>query len=150
MTEPQLPDKLSALLRIAVRDAQKCEVSDEYVLDMSVWYAPSSKADDDTCSVCMAGAVMAQTLKASPHPEGRYPSGFDDATAGKLRAIDNMRMGDFIEAAQLLGVLTSSNQKHAALHECSSVVFSATSINSGRASWETYLKAANILEAVGL
>lgn len=57
-----LPNTLSGLLELAVQDAQKCEALPElYRLDMGQWHTPEA----GVCVICMAGAVIAQTLGVS-------------------------------------------------------------------------------------
>lgn len=58
-TLPSLP---SALIRLALSDLSKCESDPRYTIDMLTWH----EHIDGTCFVCLAGAVMAQTLSI-PH-----------------------------------------------------------------------------------
>lgn len=53
-----LPDKRSSLIRLAVADLEKCERDPRYVIDMGSWII----SVETTCSVCLAGSIMAQTL----------------------------------------------------------------------------------------
>lgn len=86
----KLPDKPSALIRLALKDLEKCERSRKYKINMSVWHEPNGK-----CSVCMAGAIMAQRLNCDPGKElAPWQDGlFDADTRGKLDAVDWFRMG---------------------------------------------------------
>lgn len=138
-----LPDKLSELLRVAVADAQKCEADPRYRLRMDRWHA--GMRDSPTCDVCMAGAVMAKTLGADPLCSVSPNSRPEDAS--KLRAIDQMRYGDFPAAASRLGI----NVDRAFLIPASRLVqdgFDALLLR--RASWSVYLGAARSLEEAGL
>lgn len=55
----ELPDTLSGLLRLAVKDARAIEKTAGYRLNMSKWVWPAS---DGVCEVCMAGAIMVRTM----------------------------------------------------------------------------------------
>jgi hypothetical protein len=144
MTE--LPNKLSALLRLAVADAQKCEaMPDVYTLDMLVWHAPKN----DRCAVCMAGAVIAQTLGVRPDQEREPGLDFEDHTENALDAINSMRGGYFRIAAEVLSV-DMANGAGAALDDAATVVRKAYVDGDRIAPWSTYLRAAEILEAAGL
>lgn len=62
MTETQLPDKKSELIRLAIADLEKCEQDPNYTIDMTRWHEPRY---DGVCQVCLAGSVMAKTLNAN-------------------------------------------------------------------------------------
>lgn len=66
-TKTKLPEKLSSILSIAIRqaveDLKKCEVDDRYVIEMSDWHV---HAVTGKCEVCFAGAVMAKRLGVEP------------------------------------------------------------------------------------
>ena len=85
--DSKLPNKLSALIRVALVDLKECEADDKYIINMENWHVPLDKG---TCSLCFAGAVMAKTLGARIHT-GLDPSDFDDSL--KLRALDYVRAG---------------------------------------------------------
>lgn len=55
-----LPTKPSALIRTALADLAKCEADPRYSIDMGKWHVPNGSH----CAVCLAGAVMAQSLGA--------------------------------------------------------------------------------------
>ena len=58
-----LPTKPSELIRVALRDLRACEDDDGYVVHMCRWHWPTTdNRGRKVCSVCLAGAVMAQTL----------------------------------------------------------------------------------------
>lgn len=88
---PKLPDKPSQLIRVALRDLEKCERSKKYKIDMDMWYSPNG-----VCKVCLAGAVLAQTLKfKSSEHLSLYGNdcGLSDDTRNKMSAIDGFRCG---------------------------------------------------------
>jgi hypothetical protein len=102
----ELPDELSELLKISLSDIEKCMDSPKYSINMDVWFNYNSERHAE-CEVCMAGAVMAQTLSdhenmsvdrmgiVEPHQLG--PS-FD----GKLSSINSIREGSLRDAFEEL------------------------------------------------
>lgn len=101
-----LPDKPSKLIRVALRDLEKCERSRSYKIEMGDWHRPNGK-----CAVCLAGAVMAKTLKADRReyagPATWYHRG-DHDTFNKLRAINYLRIGAVVDAGNLMSFDASS------------------------------------------
>ena len=143
-----LPDKLSCLLRLSVADAQRCEADPQYVLNMLLWH--QTRAGEPRCQVCMAGAIMAQTLGTDPHEEESVTwnrleaAGLDE----KLMAVNDMRNGDFSFDVGLPGDL--SDEQFAGIGRARSIIKEAFQEGLRRAPWATYLEAADILEGVGL
>lgn len=99
-----LPRKLSALVRIALRDIRKAEkAADKYIIDMSTYHEPTQivcqREDTNTiistqnvCVVCAAGSVMAFSLGAKIDQElepYKFPG-----NRQQLEAINNLRLGD--------------------------------------------------------
>lgn len=95
----QLPDKLSELIALALDDLYKCKQDVRYKIDMEMFYHASK---DRLCHVCLAGAVMAQSLQ-SPSYENRMPSYYGDAVERKLTALNWIRRGNIHTAFILLG-----------------------------------------------
>ncbi|MCY4356881.1 MAG: hypothetical protein OXD01_05090 [Gammaproteobacteria bacterium] len=93
-----LPDKPSALLRLALDDMKKCLGDADYYLDAMRWHEPNEQKD--VCQVCAAGAVIAQTLKfdVSVNCDFLSDTMFDMNTKGKLYLINEMRVGYFYSA----------------------------------------------------
>ena len=98
MTHPDRPDHIdlaslspSALLLLAITDLARCELDPNYVIQMFTWHSPRSYYSN-ACSVCLAGAVMAQSLN-TPLRERRRPADFDEHTANSLKALDWFRLG---------------------------------------------------------
>lgn len=84
-TETKLPDKPSALIRVALRDLEACEKDPRYEIEMDYWHQANG-----VCKVCLAGSVMAKSLGAPPDKSlGSYD--FDED--GKLVALDYFRLG---------------------------------------------------------
>ena len=138
---PTLPRKLSALLRIAVNDAQAAERSG-VTLNMRVWV----EAYEDRCSVCMAGAVMISRLGYS-RKVNSFPG---DPHRPFADAIDSMRCGFFASAAGFLNIHIPNGVKKR-VEELKAIVHD--DFDSGevrRASWDTYLAVATELERIGL
>lgn len=84
-------------IRQALADLKKCEAASEtYSIDMAVWHT----GGDSRCSVCLAGAVMAQSLGASPKGPC-HPGKFKGQTALRLCALDRFRCGQFLLGLEL-------------------------------------------------
>jgi hypothetical protein len=91
-----LPDTLSGLIRVALKDLRTVEASKAYKVDMDRWHTPEANG---VCHVCMAGAVMATTLRCSPLAvvdTTSWLNGVED----KLQAIDCLRGGNISWAAR--------------------------------------------------
>jgi hypothetical protein len=103
----KLPDKLSDGLILALQDLEKCEQDKNYVIEMSAWHRlindPTVNDGGTTCEVCLAGVVMAQTLKVPFSFDGSPNTceGITRETRGKLWALDHARVGN-INAANSL------------------------------------------------
>lgn len=133
----ELPDKLSELLRLAVKDAKLCEEDSNYELNMSFWH----QLVKDKCIVCLAGSVMAQTLELLPEEVIGCieDSGFCLDTKKKLTYIDMMRSGLLPE-----GVPTYIGERFSFIVSCD------WKLIEGRTTWRFYLMAADYLESEGL
>ena len=60
----KLPDQPSALIRVALDDLKKCMGDPTYEINMAKWHKPlANQGNSALCSVCLAGAVLAQTFK---------------------------------------------------------------------------------------
>ena len=121
MTYPsKLPDQPSALIRAALDDLKKCMADPTYEINMATWHKPLiNQGDSAHCSVCLAGAVLAQTFKMPssesisalrPFGESGIPHGTRNPLvqrfAGdidKLRAIDDFRAGAIYDGLISLG-----------------------------------------------
>lgn len=145
--EVELPNKLSALLRMAVEDAHVIEQTPGYQLNMHRWHAPDPSG---ICQVCMAGAVIARKAIV-PKSEHFHPE-YDTTLGRKLAAINQMRAGNMFTAFQYLsggGSLPSlSIQQEDALQSAGIRIDYMPGI--GRAPWASYLDAASIFEKAGL
>jgi hypothetical protein len=165
-SENKLPDKLSDLIRLAVKDAQTVAKLPGYKLDMRMWHQPK---DDDTCNVCLAGSVMANTLGADRreslglyntrpgniHRWGNGKGKFygSESDGNKLLALNAVRTGDFNWAATHMGVrhgLTQGQWDEMARASALIVGRYRDDLDGGRAPWDAYLEAADALEKVGL
>ena len=152
-----LPNKLSELLLLAVKDAKACEaMPDKYVLDMWDWHVPYVGDEDvatGACHVCLAGSVIAQTLGASPENEA-IPGDYDGDTHRALVAIDEMRRGDFMEALKTILARNNvdlSDEQHSAIGGVESTVSMAyDASDNGRCPWHIYEQAAALLAEAGL
>lgn len=107
----KLPDKPSELIRVALADLKKCEADNNYHVEMSLWHEPTKLkfpvegGSTLFCQVCLAGAVMGQTLGIDFNT-GATPSSlmFDDDTGNKLRALNEFRQGHVGAGLQSMGV----------------------------------------------
>jgi hypothetical protein len=85
MQKVELPDKLSELIRVAVKDLEACRADPAYVIDMFDWHLPRG----GVCHVCLAGAVFAKTCGAPPD----HPSCMEDFDLEKLGIADEKNAG---------------------------------------------------------
>lgn len=143
MEDIQLPEKLSALLRLAVKDVQLCEKDPRIILDMDTWHDPL--LDEGKCVVCMAGAVMHNTLEADIDKE-LSPKFFPDNDQA-LKAINQLRIGILSKAGEFLGIYIKDEQD---ITFSEIVDYDEDNEYNWHAPWETYLKAAEYLESQGL
>lgn len=100
-----LPSKPSELIRVGIKDLKACEADPTYRINMMDWHRPSFDVPE-ICCVCMAGAVMAQTLSISPRVSvtPMSTSVFDAITQQRLDALNYMRRGRMDQAFEYLGV----------------------------------------------
>lgn len=78
----------SRVIEIALEDLEVVEKNPAYRVDMDVWHY----AKEGRCSVCFAGAVMANRLGV-PSTRSRVCQDFTDATSDRLLALDSFRRG---------------------------------------------------------
>lgn len=103
----KLPDKPSELIRLALSDMKAILKNPKFKVRMDV-YMEYVNPDDKRCTVCLAGSVMANTLKIKPSRKrqfGHSPADFEDAdedTYRKLRAINALRNGSASYAFEIL------------------------------------------------
>lgn len=102
-----LPDKLSDLLVVALADLKTCEEDDKYRINMTKWHKPTLSGHH--CEVCLAGAVMAQTLR-TPLTKWQEPylNKLGEVINMKLLAINEARIGNLCMALCLMNVTTNS------------------------------------------
>lgn len=95
----KLPNKMSALICVALKDLSLVERSKKYRVDMNSYHTPDENRT--VCSVSLAGSVMAKTL-GTPSFFERNPSDFGTDTSNKLDAIDFLSTGRVSTAAELM------------------------------------------------
>lgn len=105
MKRRTLPRKPSKLITIALDDLIAVEKSEKYKVDMGEYHLP----ENGTCSVCFAGAVIAQSLGASSLEE-LVPSQFSGKIANKLYALNELRQGNVEDAVAELGYAEKKQQ----------------------------------------
>lgn len=86
-----LPDKPSELIRVALEDVRLVEKDDRYIVFMDDWHTTRNR--EGACHVCLAGAVMAKSLKANVW-EYTTPKKYPTDVRSKLFALDHFRSGD--------------------------------------------------------
>ena len=107
-----LPNKASDLLELAMKDMKMIEKNPLYIIDMGSWHSPEFQSFEFDCAVCLAGCVMANTLKVNPELP-REPEDFNNDIKHKLYAIDDLRQGHVIDALESLGQdIKKLNFKH--------------------------------------
>ena len=116
----KLPDQPSALIRVALDDLKKCMDDPIYEINMGTWHKPIfGQYNFISCSVCLAGSVLAQTFKIPasesipplrPFGESGVPSAPNnpmfrrfDSDIDKLRAIDDFRAGAIVDGLISMG-----------------------------------------------
>lgn len=103
----RLPEKLSACIRLGLKDLREVEELETYYVGMGVWHEPVSGClrDDGKCSVkcavCFAGAVMARSLGA-PINKSKAPSSYGRWNERRLDALDSLRNGHVRFALQVV------------------------------------------------
>lgn len=136
----RLPEKLSDLIDLAVKDAKACENTPGVELHMWRYHEPGG----GQCAVCMAGAVMDQTMRA-PRNEERLPEMYSEYNTDRLRAIDAVRGGRVLNALYHLNI-----KKPPSVSDIAQLICYDYSGAAGRASWDTYTEAAQMLRERGL
>ena len=106
MTEPiAVPEKLSDLIRLAIADGRKLyqERAGEYYPNATIFHSDVvgdyyyQNEGVDACHICLAGGVMAGTLN-SDIMATLMPVDFNFAWTKALRALDYVRMGQYVNA----------------------------------------------------
>jgi hypothetical protein len=88
-----LPDKLSELIRVAIKDLEAAEKAENVLIDMNIWHYPD--ALEQKCVVCLAGSVMRNIIEDNQNAE---PHHFPDPLRRKFNALNEIRDG-YIESA---------------------------------------------------
>ena len=100
----KLPDLPSDLITLALNDLEKCRAMPQiYTIDMEVWH--DGMGEYHKCEVCLAGAVMAQTLQTPLHVS-IDPSNcaFAVADSNKLLALNGFRGGAIRYGVSFMGI----------------------------------------------
>ena len=99
------PASLPVLLKLALDDLERLVAAgDPYALDVAAWHHGEAATPyrPARCAVCLAGAVMAMRL-AAPADDIVEPAAYTTAWRRALEAIDAMRCGEFLIAAEYVG-----------------------------------------------
>lgn len=105
MKTRKLPNKMSELILLALRDLKKIEKLKSYEVDMREWHtAPEDTYGESTkCQVCFAGSVISRTLKM-PKNKTVDMSMFSNKMSNKFYALDSLRQGYVGSAYRALGI----------------------------------------------
>lgn len=79
---------LSGLVGLAIEDIKKVRKDKKYAFSMTAWHFPRYKE----CSVCVAGSVIAGTLKADPD-DYVIPEDYCETVKNKLYILQLIRTG---------------------------------------------------------
>lgn len=109
----RLPKKASELIRLALKDLGRAEKSPAHRINMNIYHANGTAPTYDAatceinagepCEVCLAGSVIAFSLKAPPHVT-LNPESFDKIIGAKLEALDCFRCGFVQSGLEAMGV----------------------------------------------
>ena len=90
-----LPDRPSLLIALALDDLELARQDPNYEINMADWHVPNHAKG--TCEVCLAGAVLAKTLRIEKSTD--YISlSFTNGNGEKITALDYFRSGYMNEA----------------------------------------------------
>lgn len=114
-----LPMKMSALIKVALKDIRRAERTDKIVVDMSDWFNPDNEVTCQTqsgaileeykvCTMCAAGSVMAFTLGALKRDKYLQPDDYPK-NEKQLYAINDLRGGGVSQAAMSLGLIDTDD-----------------------------------------
>lgn len=149
MSEVKLPDKLSDLLELAIKDCMRVSRRKNHALEMGTWLRITD--DGKSCSACMAGAVMLCELKETEQKlrEERYvcPGDYSDDVERKLLAINYLRSGDLQMAVFSINKGRVGDRLQI---EVRSKVNDNWLESYERASWKTYREVVYLLRENGL
>ena len=113
VSEPcRLPGTMAGLLEAAINDARALD-RDTYLPYSEYWHFITFH---DVCQVCLAGSLIAVSLKNSPRIT-IDPDMFSDDTEDKLHAVEAMRTGDWAEAFRLIYSRTPYAELYTLLQE---------------------------------
>lgn len=103
-----LPEKLSELLTTAINDLEACESADGYTVDMNVWH--QWDGGHQTCAVCLAGAVMAQSLEFPQKRNADFGSAELGGNMAALDVLDDISRGRIDDAVRKHSELNDGRQ----------------------------------------
>lgn len=97
--EYTVPDRFWKFISEALEDLEACEANPAYQIDMEHWHTPSPHGNG--CSVCLAGAVIANRLDIPPYRKCGPAYFKDDRLQDALRTLDILRDGNVRDAIYL-------------------------------------------------
>ena len=159
-SETKLPKTLHGLLRVAVGDCIQLERNPRYRFNMGDWHVPMLREAGDIkrCEICMAGAVMANTLHTSPEeyeePDSFYNTGshiYRRDLCAAFFAIDQLRKGYVSSAYETLyGKSPLTEIKNALLPISVLIKKAYVEANCTRAPYKVYMDAVEMLQEIGI
>lgn len=150
----RLSHKLSGMLKQAVADKNAVAKLKRYRLNMGHWHTPTSNGE--ICEVCMAGATLVQrgngVTRFKRFNFFNTDSRVTPRTAAKMRAINEMRMGEMRQAFLELKSFDPNFAQTVTLDLAGDIIArSLVGTNVGElAPDHIYLEAAAILAEAGL
>lgn len=106
----KLPGHPADLLKLALKDMKKCLKNEQYKIEMGFWHW--AQLDTNTCYICIAGAIMAQTLNTPPNISKRPEDFSNKDIQNKLQAIDLILAGDILDGVIKTGKKISQRQEN--------------------------------------
>ncbi len=102
----RISKKPSRAISQALDDLRKVERSSKYEVDMDIWHGGRDLDDefgDRKCTVCLAGAVMAKTLK-KPMDQDVVPENFNKEVRKQLIGLNQFRIGLVTSGLRSFGI----------------------------------------------
>lgn len=108
----KLPNKPSALIRVALVDIEKADKLKDVVVDMGVYHSREFPygTDPRPCRVCFAGATLLGSAESMDGHADLMPGDFDERTEAKLKALDCFRTGAAWHALCEMGIVSPLRQ----------------------------------------
>ena len=110
-----IPDTLSGLITAAAKEARSIDRA-LYHPDARHWHEPIRAGSGEVCAVCLAGMYVARVY--APYDTVSPWSRIDRDEGDAMHALNAVRRGDVIEAADLAGLMPDTEAGRAELRRC--------------------------------